>query len=131
MLFTCVRKGRFGEGFLEELVSNLERPDVGVVCARVYDRRGRLSSDVRMAGVADSFGKSLEGLKKSCTGYFHRAVLQQEIVEATDCFLVKAGLFCSSSPENGEIGSARWCEKIRNKGYRVVYDPWAVLYEEG
>lgn len=125
VLFTCVREGKLSEGFFEELISCCQREEVGVVCARVYDRKGRLSSDISMAGVVDPFGSSMKGLRRGCLGYFHRAALQQELSEPTDCFLVKGSLL-------GEIEDFQIleiCEKIRRQGYKMVYNPWAVLYE--
>lgn len=125
MLFTCVRKARLSADFLEELRSCCERPKIGIVCARVYNRRKRLSSDIRMKGVQDPFGGSLEGLKKGYTGYFHRGSMHQEIEAPTDCFLVKGkllkGIKCCTIEE--------LCAFIVEQGYRMVYDPWAVVYE--
>jgi len=125
VLFTCARKGRLNEEFFRELISCCERKEVGMACARVYDRKGRLSSDVRMAGVADPFGGSMKGLKKGCLGYFHRAALQQELLEPTDCFLVKGSLL--EGEESFTVQEL--CEKIRKQGYKIVYNPWAVVYE--
>lgn len=125
MLFTCVRKARLSEGFLEELCSCCERPGVGLVCARVYDKRKRLSSDIRMKGVQDPFGGSMEGQKEGCTGYFHRVELHQEVEVPTDCFLVKGELLKGlASPSIEEL-----CTAITKQGYRMLYDPWAIVYE--
>lgn len=125
MLFTCVQKARLSADFLEELCSCCERPEIGIACARVYNRRKRLSSDIRMKGVHDPFGGSFEGLKEGCTGYFHRGVLHQEIEAPTDCFLVKGKLL--KGIERCTIEEL--CAFIVKQGYRMVYDPWAVVYE--
>lgn len=125
MLFTCVQKARLSEGFLEELLSCCERPKIGVVCARVYDRKRRLSSDIRMKGVQDPFGESLKGLKKGYTGYFHRGVLHQEVEFPTDCFLVKGELLKGME----RLTIEELCAFVKKQGYRMVYDPWAVVYE--
>ncbi len=125
MLFTCVRNAEAGAGFWEEILSCCARPEVGIACARVYDRSRRLTSDIRMAGVQDPFGVSTKGLKEGYSGYFHRVLLQQEIESPTDCFLVREELL-----EGLESVTVReLCEKIRRQGYRMVYDPWAVVYE--
>lgn len=126
VLFTCVRKARLQEGFWEELLSVCARPEVGIACARVYGYDKRLTSDIRMAGVRDPFGKGMKGLKEGYSGYFHRAMLQQELESPTDCFLVKASLL----PEAGEFRIQELCERIREQGYRMVYYPWAVVYEK-
>lgn len=125
MLFTCVQKARLSKGFMEELISSCERPEIGLVRARVYDKRKRLSSDILLKGVRDPFGESMKGLKEGCTGYFHRAVLHQEVEAPTDCFLVKGELLKGKD----RITLEELCAAIKKQGYRMVYNPWAVVYE--
>lgn len=139
IFFTCVKKGRPDKEFLREMVSTCQRAEVGIVCARVYGRDGRLAHPVEMAGVEEPFHRTVKGLKKGYLGYFHRACLQQEVKQATDCFLMREGLFAEAAAEllegqEGGEGQAfvpvdRLVEKVRQKGYRIVYNPWAVLYE--
>ncbi len=126
VLFTCIKKAKLSEGFLEELCSCCTRPGIGIVCARVYDRQKRLSSDLSMKGVRDPFGSSMKGLRTGCTGYFHRAVLHQELTAPTDCFLVKGSLLRGKET----LAPQKLCEEIRKQGYRMVYHPWAVVYED-
>ncbi|MCI8599125.1 MAG: glycosyltransferase [Lachnospiraceae bacterium] len=125
MLFTCVQKEKVNRDFWDELLSCCARPEVGMVCARVYDKKRQLSSDISMAGVQDPFGKSMKGLKKGCMGYFHRALLQQELVEPTDCFLVKRELIEGLD----DFTTQELCEKIKKQGYKIIYNPWAIVYE--
>ena len=135
MLFTCVKNFKsvrteaFLEEFLQELMSVCERPEVGMACARVYGKDGKLANDVRMAGVQDPFGRSTKGLGKGYLGYVHRACLQQEILEPTDCFLMKAEVFRKLTDGMAEVDITKLIEQGKNLGYRAVYDPWAVLYE--
>ena len=72
-------KREVNAGFFSELLACCGRPETGMACARVYGKDRRLRGGVRMAGVRDPFSKGLEGLKAGYTGYFHRAVLQQEL----------------------------------------------------
>ena len=125
MLCPCVQPARLSKGFMEELISSCERPEIGLVCARVYDKRKRLSSDILLKGVRDPFGESMKGLKEGCTGYFHRAVLHQEVEAPTDCFLVKGELLKGKD----RITLEELCAAIKKQGYRMVYNPWAVVYE--
>lgn len=125
VLFTCIQNARLSEGFLEELCSSCERKGTGIVCARVYDRKKRLSSDVRMKGVQDPFGKSMKGLKRGYSGYFHRGELNQEVMAPTDCFLVKGKLLKGIE----QLTIEELCAFITEQGYRMVYNPWAVVYE--
>jgi len=135
--FKAVDAKLFAEQFLQELISVCERPDVGIACARVYDRQRRLTSDIRMKGVRNPFGQSTRGLKAGYLGYFHRACLQQEVEAVTGCFLMRAevlktvaeALRKSTDAESITIEVDQLVQKVREMNYRVVYDPWAVLYE--
>lgn len=126
VLFTCVKKEMLGPDFFRELISVCKRPGVGIVCARVYGADGRLTKDIAMAGVQNPFGQSMKGLKKGYLGYFHRACLQQEVLQMTDCFLMKAELLPKLKYE---ADLEQLADQVRKLGYTVVYDPWAVLYE--
>lgn len=125
VLFTCVKKAVLSEDFWEEMLSACERNEAGLVCARVYDRKGRLSSDIRMKGVQDPFGKGMKGLKKGYSGYFHRVLLQQEVEEPTEVFLIKRELL--EGLEHVKIEEI--CKRVREKGLKILYTPWAVVYE--
>lgn len=125
VLFAHVQNALLSEGFLEELCGCCERPHVGIACARVYDKKKRLTSDICMEGVQDPFGESMRGLKEGCSGYFHRAVLHQELISPTDCFLVKGKLIEGME----RLTVKELCTHITKQGYRIVYNPWAVVYE--
>ena len=125
MLFTCVRKAKVNAGFFSELLACCGRPETGMACARVYGKDRRLRGGVRMAGVRDPFSKGLEGLKAGYTGYFHRAVLQQELEGPTDCFLIRRELL----GDRREISLPELCAWLKKEGYPIYYEPWAVMYE--
>lgn len=125
LFFTCVPKMKVNEGFLNLLKAAADRPGGGCACARVYDIHGRLRSDVHMAGAEDPFSMGMKGLKRGYTGYFHRAVLQQELDEPTDCFLVRRELLEGETADSAGALAA----VLKKKGLRLLYEPWAVAYE--
>lgn len=136
VLFTCVKRGRPEKDFLRELVSVCERREVGIACARVYGLDGRLTHPAEMEGVQNPFHQTAEGLKKGYLGYFHRVCLQQETVRVTDCFLMRGEVIARLLRENRKDGEdtvslSLECllNQVRQMGYRIVYNPWAVLYE--
>lgn len=139
VLFTCVKKGKVTPGFFRELRVACERPGVGMACARVYDVHGRLSHSVVMAGVRNPLGITMKGLKKGYLGYFHRACLQQELLEPTDCFLIKGKLLeellrrykeGDSDKDTVTLDMVWMGAQVRKMGRRIMYEPWAVLYEQ-
>lgn len=95
----------------------------------MYDARKRLAGDIRMRGVKDPFSDGMKGLKYGYTGYNHRAVLQQELEQPTDCFMVRADILKTCVPEGGEVSVETLAAKLTESGYHIYYEPWAVLYE--
>ena len=120
---------RVNAQFYEALKACCDRPDTGLACARVYDARKRLAGDIRMRGVKDPFSDGMKGLKYGYTGYNHRAVLQQELEQPTDCFMVRADILKTCVPEGGEVSVETLAAKLTESGYHIYYEPWAVLYE--
>ena len=125
VLFTCVRRAKINKGFWKQLLACLERQDAGMACARVYGKDKRLRCDIRMAGVHDPFAQGMEGLKAGYSGYFHRALLQQELEAPTDCFLIRRELL----GERETVSVPELCRQLKEKGYHIYYEPWAVMYE--
>ena len=120
---------RVNAQFYEALKACCDRPDTGLACARVYDARKRLAGDIRMRGVKDPFSDGMKGLKYGYTGYNHRAVLQQELEQPTDCFMVRADILKTCVPEGGEVSVETLAAKLTESGYHIYYEPWAVMYE--
>lgn len=122
---------RVNRDFLTLLKACCDRPTTGMACARVYDRKKRLTTDVRMAGVRDPFSGGMQGLKAGYTGYFHRAVLQQEPEVPTDCFLMRREVLWKlrESGVKGEAAPAELAKALRGLGFHIYYEPWAVMYE--
>lgn len=130
VLFTCVRRGSINQDFWKLLFSGIRRPGAGIVCARVYGRDRRLLFDVSMGGVRDPFSGGMKGLKAGYSGYFHRALLQQELSRPTGCFLIRRSLLLELSGKEERIEVDSLCRKLLEKGYPMYYEPWAVMYEE-
>lgn len=125
VLFTCVRRAKVNAGFWRELLACCGRPETGMACARVYGKDRRLCGDIRMAGVQDPFSQGTKGLKAGYSGYFHRALLQQELESPTDCFLIRRELL----GEESTVSIPELCRRMKEKGYPIYYEPWAVMYE--
>lgn len=120
------------------------RPDTAVVGGKIIDKSNRIT-----AGIYTKEGEALYvGLHREYSGYMHRAALMQE-AEAVDIRCMKVsppaeevlgemlGLGYMRNPANGRFDwknclndrvdykelSLRFCEKIRKKGWRIVWDP--------
>lgn len=120
------------------------RLDTAVIGGKIIDKTNKVVS-----GIYTEEGEVLyEGLHREYSGYMHRASLMQE-VEAVDIRCMKVspraeevlgemlGLGYMRNPGNGRFDwknclndqvdykelSLRFCEKIRKKGWRIVWDP--------
>lgn len=125
-----------------DLIAN--RPDVAVVGGRLVNRKNKIAG-----GVYTAVGQPIyEGLHKEYSGYMHRASLQQE-VEMVDVRCMKVSLAAEAileemiglpylqHPGTGRFDwrdclkedvdfwdlSRRFCDKVREQGYRIVWDP--------
>lgn len=125
-----------------DLLSN--RPDVAVVGGRLIGRK-----NIIMGGIYKKSGEAMyQGLHKEFSGYMHRAALQQE-AEIVDVRCMKVSLAAEEileeiiglpylkHPQTGYFDwkdclkadadykelSRRFCEKVHQKGYRIVWDP--------
>lgn len=122
----------------------VNRVDTAVVGGKLIDKKNLV-----IGGIYTADGKGLyQGLHKEYSGYMHRAALQQE-AEMVDVRCMKVsreaetvleemlGLPYLQHPGNGRFDwqdclndtvdfvdlSRRFCGKIREMGYRIVWDP--------
>lgn len=120
------------------------RPDVAVVGGKLLNKKNIITG-----GIYKRTGEALYlGLHKEFSGYMHRASLQQEAeivdvrcmkvsLEAEEILEEIIGLPYLKHPKTGRFDwkdclkadvdylaiSRKFCEKVREKGYRIVWDP--------
>lgn len=118
---------------LNELISYTERDDVGITGARLLYE----DNTVQHAGVVIGYnglaGHTFVGNEPNDVGY-HAYVIQARDYSAVTaaCLMVKASLYDEVGGFEEELEVAfndvDFCLKVREKGYLVVYNPYAVLY---
>lgn len=134
--------GFYRTDYQPDVFSN--RPDVAVVGGKLLDKRNRITG-----GIYEAPGEALYyGLHKEFSGYMHKASLQQEAqvvdircmkvsLEAEEILEEIIGLPYMKHPKTGRFDwkaclkadvdylaiSRKFCEKVREKGYRIVWDP--------
>ena len=118
---------------LNELLSYTERDDVGITGARLLYE----DNTVQHAGVVIGYnglaGHTFVGNEPDDVGY-HAYVIQARDYSAVTaaCLMVKASLYDEVGGFEEELEVAfndvDFCLKVREKGYLVVYNPYAVLY---
>ncbi|MDO4261325.1 MAG: glycosyltransferase [Eubacteriales bacterium] len=136
LLFMDARTERVSRGFLETFLGNAQRPGTGAVGGRVYDSGGRLVAGAKVLGLAGQAGDAFAGLRFGYSGYFHKAVLQQNfhavsgkamMVSRKD--FLEAGGF--SEDVEDRFKDVDLCLKLEGLGRRNRYDPGIVLVTGG
>lgn len=134
--------GFYRVDYQPDLIAN--RPDVAVVGGRLLDKKNKITGGIYTADGQPFYA----GLHKEYSGYMHRAVLQQE-AEMVDLRCMKVSLAAEGileemiglpylqHPGTGRFDwrdclkedvdfldlSRRFCAKVREQGYRIVWDP--------
>ena len=119
--------------WMEELLANCQRPEVGIVGARLYYPDNTIQHAGIVLGMGGCAGSLFVGLARSRGGYLHKAALQQDLSAVTAaCFIVKKEAFEKVGGFEEKLAVAfndvDFCLKVRHAGYLVVYDPYAELY---
>jgi len=126
------------EEWLEEMLGIAQQADVGAVGAKLFGLDGRIQHAGMILGINDApADRPFVDHAADDDGYFGRLKLTQEFSAVTAaCMLVKRSLYL----ELGGLDEQRFqisfndvdfCLRLRQKGYRVVYTPYARLLHEG
>jgi len=119
----------------EELVAHALRPDVGAVGARLLYADGTIQHAGVLLGVEGVAGHECVGDSATTGGYFGRSQLLRSASAVTGaCLATRRTLFQEMEGGFDELNlkvafnDVDYCMKLRKAGYRVVYNPFAVLY---
>jgi GT2 family glycosyltransferase len=117
-----------------ELAANAMREDVGVVGARLLYPDGTIQHAGVLLGVEGAAGHESVGEAPEAGGYFGRSHLLRSAAAVTGaCLATRRTLFeelggFDELDFKVAFNDIDYCMKIRKAGYRVVYNPFAVLY---
>lgn len=135
LLFLESRVDKISRGFMENFLGNAQRPETGAVGGRIYDNSGRLKSGAKVLGLNGLAGDVFAGLKFGYTGYFHKAVLQQNFHAVSGkAMMVRRSLFLQaggfSEDVEDRLKDVDFCLKLEKMGYKNIYEPGIVLVEQ-
>lgn len=121
------------EFFLKEMVSVIQRDDVGIVGNLLYYPDNIIQHAGVILGYSGIAGHAFIGQSKGERGYFSRIVCMQDYSAVTAaCMLVKADLFheVQGFDEKFKIAfnDVDFCLKVREKEKLVIYDPYIEAY---
>ena len=119
--------------WLEQLLGNCLRPEVGIVGTRLYYPDYTYQHAGIVVGIDGIAANMFPGMKKEREGYLHKAALQLNYSAVTAAFLmIKRTAFEEAGGfEEGlavAFNDVDLCLRVRKKGYLVVYDPFVEAY---
>lgn len=119
--------------WIEEMLGNCQRPEVGVVGARLYYPDETVQHAGIVVGIDGIAANMFPGLPRGREGYFHKAALQLNYSAVTAaCMMVPRNVFEEIHGMEEELAVAfndvDFCLRVRKKGYLVVYNPFVEAY---
>lgn len=120
--------------WLGEMVSQALQPFVGAVGARLLYPDDRIQHAGVILGGGGVAAHAHKGLPRANHGYFSRAILAQELSAVTAaCLLVRRRVYLEVGGFDEEhltvaFNDVDFCLRLRQRGYRVIYTPYAELY---
>lgn len=120
--------------WLAEMVSHAVRPEVGAVGAMLYYPDDTIQHAGVIVGLGGVAGHWHLGAKRGMTGYSGRAALTQDLSAVTAaCMVMRRSVFDEVGGMDEEhlpvaYNDIDLCLRIREKGYRIVWTPYAELY---
>jgi len=121
-------------GWLRELMSHTVQKDAGCITGRIYNERKELLYAGEALGIHGMAAACpFAGYPLGYNGYMHKIGLNQDCTAVTEkCMLVHAGALagagCSGIYPGWEVELGL---KLRMKGLRNIYTPYAVLEYKG
>lgn len=118
---------------LEEMLMFAQRKDVGAVGAKLYYSDDTVQHAGVILGLGGTAGHAHKHFGRSHPGYAARASIAQNLTACTAaCLMMRRDVFdeVGGLDESFEVAfnDVDLCMKIREKGYLIVFTPYAELY---
>lgn len=119
--------------WLEEMLGNCQRPEVGIVGARLYYPDNTVCHAGVVAGIGGIAANMFQGLRRGQEGYYHKAAIQLNYSAVTAaCMMVPRKIYEKVHGLEEELPVAFYdldfCLRVGREGYLVVYDPYVEAY---
>ncbi|MEY8392254.1 glycosyltransferase family 2 protein [Lachnospiraceae bacterium 45-W7] len=119
--------------WLEEMLGNCQRPEVGIVGARLYYPDNTVQHAGIVVGIDGIAANMFPGLRRGQEGYYHKAAIQLNYSAVTAaCLMVSREIYQKVHGLEERLAVAfndlDFCLRVGREGYLVVYDPFVEAY---
>lgn len=124
------------EDWLDALLNHAQRPEVGVVGAKLLYPNGKVQHAGLLLGLQGMAGYPFSGADADAPGYMHRLEVDQNYSAVTGaCMMVRRSLYEELDGMDAEgfpllCGDIDLCLRARAAGYLTVWTPHAVLLHD-
>lgn len=123
--------------WIESLLNQALRPEVGVVGAKLVVRDGRITQAGLILGLNDEVGSAFIGEPKNARGYMNRLVVEQNCSAVSfACLMISKPLFeAADGIDTGlfddALGDVDLCLRVDQAGYLTVWTPHVQVIQPG
>jgi glycosyltransferase domain-containing protein len=123
--------------WIEALLNQAMRPEVGVVGAKLIDRVTGITGAGLILGMNDGVGSAFVGESKDAVGYMHRLALEQNYSAVSGaCLMVRKALFdeaggLDQGPFAEAFSDVDLCLKLGQAGFLTVWTPQVQVIHPG
>ena len=119
--------------WIEQMLGNCQRPEVGIVGAKLYYPDNTIQHAGIIIGIGGIAGHAFLGLARAKSGYLHKASLQMDYSAVTAaCMMMKEEAFRKAGGFEEKLTVAfndvDLCLRTVEQGWLVVYDPHVEMY---
>lgn len=119
--------------WMEEMLGNCQRPEVGITGAKLYYPDDTIQHAGTIIGIGGIAGHAFLNMPRSRTGYLHKASIQMNLSAVTAaCMMMKRSVFEQLGGFEEKLTVAfndvDLCLRTVQEGYLVVYNPKVELY---
>ena len=137
LLFLAADAAAIQPGWLQALLNHAQRPEVGMVGAKLLSPDGTLRHAGLVLGLKGDFASPFEGDALDAAGYMNRLEVDQNYSAVSgDCLMIARQVFEQLSGFDEAENVSAWadvdlCLRARQAGYLTVWTPHATLMKEG